>query len=322
MSGSAGRSRLAAVASAAVSVVALALSPILTAAGPASADSLSTPDYVTVSEVSGDAVTSPVDGDSKPRVITAVGHSVVVTVSLWRSGTTPTAAAFTKDTAVTLTSGGESVSTTFPAATSTQTFATAVFASAVNKTTVTVTFPGLKGKRALPAASSPTTFDVLHFVATDSAGSGYARSVGKDGSDCGGQVSAANPYCATVLLPNGGGDVVLGTGVCDGTAYTGCDPSSYVFELLADLSGYTTTSPATVILACDKVYCGKGSIQRNVPRFTTSGNGDLSALPPCPAKGLALASGGCVDYVQSTRDNAGDTYLWVLFARDARMSCC
>jgi hypothetical protein len=29
-----------------------------------------------------------------------------------------------------------------------------------------------------------------------------------------------------------------------------------------------------------------------------------------------------VDYVQSTRDNAGDTHLWVLFARDARMSCC
>lgn len=322
MTGRAGRRRLASVVGAVTAAAALALGPVLTVAGPASADSIPTPDYATVSQVTGDAVTSPVVGDSKPTVITAVGHRVTVTVSLWRSGTTSTPAAFTKPTAVTLTSGGVSITTSFAANTSTQTFTTAAFTTAVNKTTVTVTFPDLKGKNTLAAASSPTVFDVLHFVSTDSAGSGYTRSVGKDGSDCSGTVDPDHPYCATVLLPNGGGDIVVGTGACDGTTYTGCDTNSYVFELLADLSGYSTTSPATVIFACDKAYCGNGSIQRNVPSFTTLGNADLAALPPCPAKGTALASGGCVDYVQSTRDNAGDTLLWILFSRDARMSCC
>jgi hypothetical protein len=30
----------------------------------------------------------------------------------------------------------------------------------------------------------------------------------------------------------------------------------------------------------------------------------------------------CTDYVQSSRDNAGDIHLYLLVARDARTSCC
>lgn len=321
MSGRGERRRVARLLAAVAAVTALAVSPVLV--GPAVAASTPTPDLVTVSTVTGDAVMSPVTGDAKPRVITAVGHTVNVTVSLWSSGSAPVPAAFKKDTTIALTSGGQTVTSTFVAGATSQSFTTAPFTTAVNQTTVTVSFPGLNGRNGVPPASSPTQFDVLHFVSTDSAGAGYSRNVGKNGEDCGGTVDADHPYCATVLLPNGGGDIVIGTGACDDTAYTACDASSsFVLELLADLSGYSATSPATVILSCDKVYCGNGSIKRNVPSFTTSGNGDLSALPPCPAKGQALATGACVDYVQSTRDNAGDTHLWVLFARDARMSCC
>lgn len=293
-------------------------------AAPANAGSaLPTPAVATVSPATGDVVTSPVTGDSKPPVITRIGGSVDVTVSLSTSSSPPTAAAFRQDTAVTLTSGGVTRTVTFPAGSSSQTFTTAAFTTAVNQTTVTIAFPGLRGKSAVPAASSPTLFDVLRFVDAVSPPAGsYTRSVGPDGASCG-EVDPQHPYCATVLLPNGVDNIVIGTGACDSTAYTGCDASSgYVFELLANLSRYTTTSPATVILTCDKVYCGGGSIQRNVPHFTTSGIGDLQALLPCAAKGVAPASGACVDYVQSTRDNAGDTHLWILFARDARMSCC
>lgn len=315
--------RLTALMRAGAALTTLALIPVLAVTGSANAaGNLPAPGFVTVSDVTGDVVTSPVVGDSKPPVITSVGNSVTVTVSLWVDSTSVTAAAFRKDTDVTLTSGGVSVTRVFPAGLSQQTFTTAAFTTAVNKTTVAVSFPTLRGKSALPEASSPTVFDVLRFVTTASAGLNYTRSVGADGAACG-DVTPQQPYCATVLLPNGAGNIVLGTGACDGSSYTNCDAAhSYVFELLANLNAYSTTSPATVILSCDKLYCGKGAIKNNVPHFTTSGSGNLDALPACAAKGVAPATGGCVDYVQSTRDNAGDTHLYVLFARDARMSCC
>lgn len=320
------RGRLNAV----VALSALALSSLLAVSGPATVASAGspppTPTVATVSAASGDVVTSPVTGTSKPPVITAVGHSVTVTVSLWATSALDTAAAFTRDTDVTLVSGGVSVTRTFTAGLTSQTFSTADFTTAVNHASVTVSFPTLKGKNTIAPASSPTVFDVLRSVTSDSAGPGYSRSVGADGGPCA-LVDPQHPYCATVVLPNGAGsgvgDVVLGTGACDSTTYTRCDASSsYVFELLADLSGYSTTSPATVILTCDKAYCGNGPIKANVPSFTISGIGDLQAVPACTAKGVAPASGACVDYVQSTRDNAGDTHLWLLFATDARMSCC
>ena len=311
--------------SAGAALSALVLSPVLT--GTAHAGSLPAPAFASVSPATGDIVVPPVNGPSRPSVVTAVGGSVTVTVSLWTSSAQTTAAGFNKDTDVTLTSGGVSVTKTFLANTSAQEFTTAAFTKAANQTTVTVSFPGLKGKSAVPAASSPTIFDVLLFVTGDTATGPYTRNVGKDGADCG-EVDATHPFCATVLLPNGAGNIVLGTGACDDTTYTDCasKKDSFVFELVADLSGYTPSSPATVILSCDKIYCGNGSIQKNVPHFTIGGNADLENVPACAAKGVAPGPddlvGACVDYVQSTRDNAGDTHLWVLFARDSRMSCC
>lgn len=311
--------------SAGAALSALVLSPVLT--GTAQADSLPAPAFASVSAVAGDVVPSPVSGPSKPTVITQIGATVGVTVSLWADAGMTTQAGFNKDTDVTLTSGGVSVTRTFPANTPVQPFTTAAFTKAANQTTVTVSFPGLKGKSAVPAASSPTTFDVLLFVTGDTATGSYTRNVGKDGADCS-EVTAQQPFCATVLLPNGAGNIVLGTGACDDTTYTDCasKKNSFVFELVANLSGYTPTSPAAVILSCDKIYCGNGAIKNNVPHFTIGGNAALENVPACAAKGVAPGPddlvGACVDYVQSTRDNAGDTHLWLLFARDSRMSCC
>ena len=321
------RRRYLGLLSAGAALSALALSPVLT--GTAHAGNLPAPAFASVSAATGDVVTSPVGGPSKPAVITKSGASVTVTVSLWTSSTKTTAAAFNKDTDIKLTSGGVSVTKTFLANVTSQEFTTGAFGSAVNQTTVSVSFPGLKGKSAVPAASSPTVFDVLSFVEGDTAGAGYTRNVGKDGAVCG-EVDAQHPFCATVLLPKGAGSIVLGIGVCDDTTYTDCkvNRNSFVLELLADLTaaGYTPAEPATVILSCDKIYCGNGAIKNNVPHFTTAGNAALENVPACAAKGVAPGPdalfAACVDYVQSTRDNAGDTHLWLLFARDARMSCC
>jgi hypothetical protein len=327
MSARAHRRRYLGLLSAGAALSALALSPVLT--GTAHAGSLPAPAFASVSAATGDVVTSPVQGPSKPTVITQSGASVAVTVSLWTSSAKTTPAAFNKDTEITLSSGGVSVTRTFLANVTSQDFTTGAFGAAVNQTTVSVSFPGLKGKSAVPAASSPTVFDVLSFVEGDTAAAGYTRNVGKDGATCG-EVTSQQPFCATVLLPKGAGNIVVGTGTCGDIGYTGCNvaQNSFVLELLADLegAGYSATEPATVILSCDKIYCGNGAIRKNVPHFTSAGNAALEAVPACAAKGVAPGPdalfAACVDYVQSTRDNAGDTHLWVLFARDARTSCC
>ncbi|MDQ1601589.1 MAG: hypothetical protein QOD68_3063 [Actinomycetota bacterium] len=321
--------------SAGAALSALALSPVLT--GTAHAGSLPAPAFASVSATTGDAVASPVVGGPKPTVITKVGASVKVTVSLWTSPAKTTAAAFNKDTDFTLTTGGVSVTRTFPANTASKEFTTDPFGAAVNQTKVSVSFPGLKGKSAISAASSPTEFDVLLFVEGDTAKPAdgpYTRTVGNDGAACG-ELDAEHPFCATVLLPKGagnGGNIAVGTGVCDDakTTYSNCKiaQNSFVIELLADLTGvgYQTTEPATLILSCDKIYCGNGAIKNNVPHLTSLGNGPIANVPACSAKGVAPAPvsliDACVDYVQSTRDNAGDTHLYVLFTRDLRGSCC
>ena len=317
------RGRLSLLAAAAA-LVALGTGPGM--AGVAHADSPAVAS-LTVGAVTGGAVSPLPAGSTKtPSVITAVGMQVTVHVEFFAADGTPTS--FGKATDLLLTTGGGgSSTTTVPKDALSADLTTSAFTSAVNRTTVTVSVPSSKGKGAIAAKTSPTVFDVLLTLdAQESAGSGYVRNIGKDGADCG-EVTATNPMCATVILPFGAAsNVVLGTGVCGPStdaAYTQCDANrgAFVLELLADLGPlYTPQSPATVILSCDKKYCGNGSIQRNVPSFTPGGNSPLVKLAPCTAKGVAPATGACVDYVQSTRDNAGDTHLWVLFAEDARVT--
>ena len=264
---------------------------------------------------------------ARPSVLTSVGRSVSVLVAFFDAYGNP--ASFNQNTDVVLTTsgvGGTTVVRTVGKGVQSVDLSTANFATAANKVTVTVSVPGVRGKAIIPPVTSPTVFDVLQFLTPPvTAGSNYVQNVGRTGLGCP-TVTAADPLCATVYLPLGAaGNVVLGTGACDGPneTYTNCDrTSSFVLELLGDLSPYGQTSPVTVVLTCDKEYCGRGPIQGNVPVFTQGGNAQLEPVTPCPAKGVAKAVGACVDYVQSTRDNAGDTHLYVLFTRDARMSCC
>jgi len=140
------------------------------------------------------------------------------------------------------------------------------------------------------------------------------------------------PSCVDVLLPNGlYSNVFFSTGTCGGSI--GCRDSRLdVLQVLADLGGmadspntakYTKTSPATLVVKCDKELCGGGAIQRNVLRASLDPTGDLATVPACAAKGVIDADPkveSCVDFVQSKRDGSGDTYLYWLVTRDARMS--
>jgi hypothetical protein len=129
------------------------------------------------------------------------------------------------------------------------------------------------------------------------------------------------PTCVDLVLPasNGNGDRALfTTGVCSESV--GCEPGRDVLQVLAVFE-LSKQQPATLVVKCDKSLCGVGSIQSSVLKVSLAADGALRPAPACSAKGVideALET--CVDYVQSRRDGSGDTHLYWLVPRDARMS--
>ena len=138
--------------------------------------------------------------------------------------------------------------------------------------------------------------------------------------------------CVDVLLPRGlvTANVFFSTGSCDGV---GCSkPGLDVLQVLADIKGlYTKPAPATLVVKCDKSLCEGGGIKQYVLRASLDPTGPLSPVPACAVKGVIdpdvtpddptdTEIESCVDYVQSKRDGSGDTYLYWLITRDARMS--
>jgi hypothetical protein len=172
--------------------------------------------------------------------------------------------------------------------------------------------------------------------------------------DCAAPTSKV-PTCGILVLKNGAdGHVILSVGSCDGLAkrFGGCreagDTEALVVTAIASLRDfhgkplYSRKHPAKVILACDKVLCGKNGHPDNhdhdktrrwsktddpngVPRirviYTLKNTGPLKKVaPPCPKKGvLGKGQEACVDYAQGKlRD--GDLYLPLLYKHDIRGS--
>jgi hypothetical protein len=155
------------------------------------------------------------------------------------------------------------------------------------------------------------------------------------------------PTCGFLNLKNGAdGHVTLSVGSCDGLVKVSdrlreCrerdDVEGLVITALAsfkDSDGdplYSRKNPAKVILACDKVLCGKsghkwhGENGHKKPKirvlYTLNNTGPLTNVaPPCEKKGvLGKGQKVCVDYKNSKRRD-GDLYLPVLYKDDARFS--
>lgn len=146
--------------------------------------------------------------------------------------------------------------------------------------------------------------------------------------------TALVPNCGELVLPHGAnGRVILSLSACDGLVAS-CDTAGTIKGLvvtaIADLdikdpAGnplYTKTSPATLIIACDKELCRQTA--NGVPKipvfFTIQNIGPLTTrADPCPAKGVIGPDPqkACVDYVSSSRSD-GDLYLHLLFDADMR----
>ena len=135
-------------------------------------------------------------------------------------------------------------------------------------------------------------------------------------------VTESDPYCADLYLPSGSvSGALLSLGLCD-SFYCGSSDRP-LLQFLADLDPalYGSERPATVVYRCDKSVCGQGGIP-SFPVFASlSPTGALALAEACETKGVVNAGASfCVDYKQSTRDNAGDLYLVVLFGMDGRVS--
>lgn len=143
-------------------------------------------------------------------------------------------------------------------------------------------------------------------------------------------MTVTQPTCATLLLPNGAESVqtTLTSQDCD-FGFT-CRPGaagnvpSLMVDGIANLGQlYTRTAPATLIVGCDKSICGNGGVKDFQLMAQLKNDPFPQTAAACPSKGQiapAPAPAFCVDYVQSTRDNAGDLFLYLLFADDVRGS--
>jgi hypothetical protein len=210
-------------------------------------------------------------------------------------------------------------------------------ADAANQVVLTVAVAGKKPSTVAAGVSyvpnvKDLRFDVVSDARTESGGAGFQQGIGGD-QNCTNATSSA-PVCAIVVLPQGAGpNVLLSVGACDPSTlspYAPCfaGPRKTGGAILQTLfaqptapsaTPYSTTSPATVIFKCDKSLCGNGPIQDLTVGWSLSGNGVLVDALACPAKNtMAAEHTPCVDYVQSKRDGAGDTHLYLLTDGDLR----
>jgi hypothetical protein len=130
------------------------------------------------------------------------------------------------------------------------------------------------------------------------------------------------PYCADLLLPNLSVDGArMSYGLCD-DFYCGTSRRP-LLQVLVGLAGLypDPANPATVVYRCDKTVCGNVGVTQIPVRVTLSSTDTIAVAPSCTAKGEVNAGADyCVDYKQSTKDNAGDVYIFVLFLKDARVT--
>jgi hypothetical protein len=277
-----------------------------------------------------------------PNLLVQVGDVITVNVTFWDGAE---AAAFNKDTDLKVTTNVGSITVLNATAGSGATSAalTARVNTVANQVVVTVDDFATGKKAAAIAADSANganeVFDILYLVQKDDTATGnYKRGIG--GSQECTEATVADPVCGIVTFPFGTelGQVVLSTGKCGAAndAYAPClKGTGVVLQVLAGMDGlgYGPSSPATLLVKCDKSLCGSGGIQKSSLNFSLDGNGNLQDVRACPAKGtlpVALVQPDppvtpplydpCIDYVQSQRDGSGDTLLYFLFDRDARVS--
>jgi hypothetical protein len=128
----------------------------------------------------------------------------------------------------------------------------------------------------------------------------------------------ADPNCGDLILPTGS-TVNTGLLLAQGCGLDNC-VESYLQLLFGTSAPASKTNPFTFIAKCDKSVCaGKGIKTYKLSVSLDAGTAPTTSLA-CRDKGVVNAGAEfCTDYVQSTRDGAGDVLLYLLFVRDAKI---
>lgn len=311
-----------------------ALSGAVTSPAPAAS---SAPVRIEIDRItSGVSAPSGLPDGAEPYVLVKAGGTIFIEVSFFDAEGLP--ASFTKDTELTVSTSVGSLTTSEGVAPRGETSATIPTAlkGPVNQVALTVS-AGSGPKAPTPGtsynANKDLRFDVLIDVSPPlPSNDGSTFEAGFGGANGCDEATESAPVCEIVVLPRGAGSTVLLTvGACDtsrSSTYAPCYRGARGVvggavpqALFAQPSDpYTVSSPATVIVKCDKSLCGGGAIRNLTVLYSLAGNDPLAAPPaPCPAKGIMAEAGKpCVDYVQSKRDGSGDTHLYLLTDGDIR----
>lgn len=198
--------------------------------------------------------------------------------------------------------------------------ATVSYSAVENGVTITPSIGG-KGKPISFTPQSSSPFDTLRTLQLAEQGTTV---FGAD--NC--TTTTPETNCGVAMLPLSFASqrAALSTGAtADQCAGSPCKAGSTVVQFIAALEGYTAQAPATLIFRCDKTQCSNGGVNKFKVYYTYLSSGPLDTVAPaCLLKGQANvdpATGepvACVDYVNSTRDNAGDTLLHFNFTHDVR----
>jgi hypothetical protein len=133
----------------------------------------------------------------------------------------------------------------------------------------------------------------------------------------------ADPICGDLILPSGSSN-----GVSTSLLLAqGCGATNCLESYLQVLFGVDSTppdtrraNPFTFIAKCDKSVCAGKGIKSYKLKVSLDAGVDPVTSPACTAKGVVNSGADfCTDYVQSTRDGAGDVLLYLLFIRDAKI---
>ena len=301
-------------------IVVIATSLLIVALGLSSPASAATPTPTLIASAVTSTIAPPCGPPacSVPSVLAVVGTPFTLTVTLTASGVP---AAFKQDTTLTLTAtGGGTISpasVVMPANLSTKSFSVS-YSTYTNG--VTITASAGTGKKA-PAATPSNAFDVLQTIKTDNASPHTPFQDGSGVGNCA-TISASNPICGILILPNGSNsNILLSTGSCVGI---GCNTKGVVTQVIADLTStplYTNSAPAELFIRCYRTICGQGGVNKFKALASLSATGALQVSPACPAKGTVGPNQSfCTDYVSSNRANADELDLVVLFLGDFRGS--
>jgi hypothetical protein len=302
--------------------VALALGALVTVLLPVGAATAAKPAGSIIFDIS-NSTTVPDTPGSQGLVYVAKDENFTATLTFLDKRGVPTPLSNTEDVEVALSYQTGDSSTPFP---STATLPAGAF---------TLTTPPLMIGEPLANAvlqASATTrqgtttvgtsapFDVLiASVPVQGATSVGGDSLGVPG-DC--NPTADRPVCGDLLPPaNDFKDPgYLSQGCLTNTL---CEENASYVQVLSsfnDPGDGTDPAPATLRMNCDKTLCGGGGIKRQGLLVTLTPGSDPVTAEACPAKGVVgPGQKFCVDYVQSTRDIAGDTILYLLFTEDAKV---